>query len=83
MKVLGSQPIGEGLLLGELLHQTGLPGGIQTLGLLAPVTLKTKPLGVADGLQTGGILAMLQRQAFGFGCLGLLQTFNFVPMAQA
>jgi hypothetical protein len=83
MKVLGSEPFGKGLLIGELLYQTSLPGGIETLGLLAPVTLKTKPLGVADGLQSGDILSMLQRQAFGFGCLCLLQTFDLASMTLA
>jgi hypothetical protein len=59
VKVLGSKSFSEGLLLGELLHQPSLPGGIQTLGVFPPMTLKTKMLGATASMQTGGVLPML------------------------
>jgi hypothetical protein len=59
VKVLGSKSFGESLLLGELLYQPSLPGGIQTLGVFPPMTLETKIIGATASLQTGGVLSML------------------------
>jgi hypothetical protein len=83
MQMLGSKPVGEGLLFGDLLLQSALPGAVQALSLLTPDAFKAQVLRATDGLQPGRVLTVLKRELFGFRGLSLPEAVDLLLVTAA